>query len=183
MGRKFQGIIVCGLNGSGKTTLGRELAKVLDFKFIDMEDYHFHEAVIPYSNPRTKEEALALILADIKKYPSFVICIVNGDYLSEEILSMCHFGVYLKVPLEERIKRVEQRGYNKFGERVRVGGDMYEQELKFLQFIAKRSSDPIEQWLKTVEYPIIPIDGLEDYRKNAVKIAQLYDEFLQKGES
>lgn len=178
LGQKTQGIIVCGLNGSGKTTLGRALAKVLNFKFIDIEDYHFHESAIAYSNPRTKEEALALMLADIKKYTSFVICTVNGAYLGEEILSKCNVVTYLTAPQKDRIKRVEQRLYDQFGERIHVGGDMYEQESKFLQYVAARSEAPIEEWLKTIEYPIIPIDGMEDYKKNAVKIAQLYKEYI-----
>jgi len=34
---KPQGIIVFGANGSGKTTLGRELARILNFKHMDIE--------------------------------------------------------------------------------------------------------------------------------------------------
>ena len=177
---KPQGIIIFGLNGSGKTTLGREVAKILDFKHMDIEDYHFHESEIPYSNPRTQDECLELMLADIKKHHSFVITIVNGDYLGEEILSMCIFAVYLVAPIEARIKRIEQRGYDKFGGRVCVGGDMHEQELKFRKFVAARSSERIEQWSNAFKQPIVSVDGMEDYKNNAINIARLYNEFLGK---
>ena len=35
------GILICGYNGCGKTTLGKELAKTLGYKFMDIEDYYF----------------------------------------------------------------------------------------------------------------------------------------------
>ena len=35
------GICVCGLNGSGKTTLAGALAKELNFKHMDIEQYYF----------------------------------------------------------------------------------------------------------------------------------------------
>lgn len=40
---KLHGIIIFGANGSGKTTLGRELANILNFKHMDVEDYHLEK--------------------------------------------------------------------------------------------------------------------------------------------
>jgi len=174
------GIIICGLNGSGKTTLGRELAQILNVKHIDVEDYHFLASEIPYSNPRSSEEAVALMFADIQKYHSFVLSTVNGCYLGEEISAMYVLAVYLSAPDEARLKRVVQRGYDKFGDRVRVGGDMYAQEVKFHQFVASRTPDEVELWLQSLACPVIHVDGMADYRENAVKIAHLYDEILGK---
>ena len=176
---KTQGIIVCGMNGSGKTTLGRELARILNFKHLDIEDYHFHDAEIPYSNPRSTEETLALMLVDIKKYPSFVVTTVNGDYLGKEILSHCHFVVYLDAPLEVRLKRVKQRSYDKFGDRVLVGGDMYTQESEFYEFVTNRSSEKLDKWIGKVEYPVVLVNGMNDYKTNAEFIASEYNEFLK----
>ena len=49
------GICVCGLNGSGKTTLAGALAKELNFKHIDIEQYYFISTENPYSSSRTRE--------------------------------------------------------------------------------------------------------------------------------
>ncbi|HNX13296.1 MAG TPA: shikimate kinase [Oscillospiraceae bacterium] len=91
------GIIVFGANGSGKSTIGRELARVLNYKFMDHEDYHFEKSEIPYTVERTREECLRLMLADIDEYGSFVLCTVTGDFC-EEISSIYDFAVYLSAP-------------------------------------------------------------------------------------
>lgn len=49
------GICVCGLNGSGKTTLACALAKELNFKHINIEQYYLTSTDNPYSSSRTRE--------------------------------------------------------------------------------------------------------------------------------
>ena len=49
-----RGIIVCGANGSGKSTFGRELARALRYRYMDIEDYYFKESAVPYSEPRRR---------------------------------------------------------------------------------------------------------------------------------
>lgn len=94
-----RGIIVFGANGSGKSTLGRELARILNFKYMDIEVYHFIKSEIPYTVERTRDDSLNLILADIEKCGSFVISAVVGDF-GEEISSMYNFAVFISAPLE-----------------------------------------------------------------------------------
>ena len=124
------GIIIFGANGSGKTTLGREVARVLDFKHMDIEDYYFAESEIPYTVERPREERLALMLADIEKFRAFVLTAVTGDF-GDVIPRFYELGVFLSAPPELRLERVKQRSYNLHGGRVREGGDMYEQQLRF----------------------------------------------------
>ena len=59
-----EGIIICGGNGSGKTTLGRELAAAIGYKHMDIEDYYFMEADIPYSKSRARDEVIQLMLTE-----------------------------------------------------------------------------------------------------------------------
>lgn len=168
-----RGIIVFGANGSGKSTLGRELARVLNFKYMDIEDYHFIKSEIPYTVERSSEDCLNLMLADIEKYHSFVISAVTGD-LGREILSMYELAVFMSAPLETRIERVKQRAYEQHGKRVCKGGDMYEQQLKFVDFVASRSLSRIEQWAETLACPVIHVDGTKPISENAEWIAKQY---------
>ena len=66
------GICVCGLNGCGKTTLAKALAKELNFKHMDIENYYFSPEDDSYSSPKGREEVETLLLNDIKDNPSFV---------------------------------------------------------------------------------------------------------------
>lgn len=168
-----RGIIIFGANGSGKTTLGRELARILSFKHIDIEDYCFEESEIPYAKPRSREDYLKLMLADIEKYRSFVVTTVIGD-LGDIIPKFYEFAVYLSAPFELRMERVKQRSYKQYGERILQGGDMYEQEQKFFDFVASRPLIKIDQWAENLSCPIIHIDGTEDWHTNAENIAKQF---------
>lgn len=170
---KPQGIIVFGANGSGKTTFGHELAGILNFKHMDIEDYCFEKSEVPYTKVRSRQDYLNLMLADIEKYRSFVITTVMGD-LGDKISSMYVLGVYLSAPLELRMERVKQRSYRLYGERVCKGGDMYEQELKFFDFVASRSLSKIDEWAQTLTCPVVCIDGTVDWRINAANVAKQY---------
>ncbi|MBP3361929.1 MAG: AAA family ATPase [Clostridia bacterium] len=169
-----KGIIVFGGNGSGKTTLGRELAQVLKYKHIDIEDYYFNDAEIPYSAPRSREECIALMLADIEEYGSFVLSSVRGN-LDEKISAMYEFAIYLSAPLEIRLERVKKRALEKFGERVLAGGDMYEQEQRFFDFVASRSLEDIERWAETVTCPVIKVDAAKPISENLEYIVSQYN--------
>lgn len=170
---KPHGIIVFGANGSGKTTLGRELARILGFKHMDIENYHFEESEIPYTVERSRENCLNLMLADIEKHRAFVISAVTGDF-GEKIPPMYDLAVFISASKEIRMKRIEQREYEKHGERIREGGDMYAQHLKFVDFAASRSLSPIEQWAETLTCPVIRVDGTEDYKQTAADIADRF---------
>ena len=168
-----RGIIVFGANGSGKSTLGRELACALNFKYMDIEDYHFIQSEMPYTAERTREDCLNSMLADIEKYGSFVISAVIGDF-GEEISSMYTFAVFISAPLETRIERIKQRAYEQHGERIREDGDMVEQHLKFVDFVSSRSLSRIAQWAETLVCPVIHIDGTKSISENTDMVAKKY---------
>lgn len=159
------GICICGLNGSGKTTLGAALAEKLGFKHMDVEDYYFTRTDNPYASARTREEVEVLLFEDIKHNPCFVFSAVNGN-MNEEINSCYDLVVYLEVPLELRMKRIRQRAFDKFGDRVLPGGDMYEQEEKFFEFAEKRSPEKIEAWLKGLVCRVVRLDGSKPIEDN-----------------
>lgn len=170
---KPHGIVVFGANGSGKSTLGRELSRVLNFKHMDIENYYFEKSEIPYTVERSREDCLNLMLADIEKYNSFVLSAVTGDF-GEEISSMYDLAIFMFAPIETRMKRIRQREFKKHGYRIRKGGDMYEQHLKFIDFARSRNLSNIDRWAETLTCPIIHVDGTNDYRKTAVDIANQF---------
>lgn len=168
-----KGIIVFGLNGCGKSTIGKELANLLNYKHMDIEDYYFMESEIPYSIERTREDCLNLMLDDIKKHENFVMSAVTGDF-GEEIVSMYGLGVFITAPHAIRMERVEQRAINKFGDRVKEGGDMYQSEKAFMDFVKTRTLTKVEKWSETLKCPILHVDGRRDIAENARYIREQY---------
>lgn len=161
------GIIVCGLNGSGKSTLGKALAEKLDFHFIDNEDLYFPKANpnYVYSSPRTREEVENLLFSEIKAHENFVFASVKGDY-GEHIYPFFQYAVLIDVSKDIRIQRVRNRSFQKFGNRMLMGGDLYEQEEKFFELVKSRPENTVEEWIQSLKCPIIRIDGTKSIEEN-----------------
>lgn len=161
------GIIVCGLNGAGKSTLGKALAEDLGYYFIDNENLYFPKTDInfPYAVQRDRNEVSELLLKEIKAHENFVFTSVKGDY-GEEICSFFRYAVLIDVPKEIRMQRVKRRSFEKFGNRMMYGGDLYESENRFFEFVEARDEDTVEKWLKTLNCGVIRIDGTKSIEEN-----------------
>lgn len=161
------GILVCGLNGSGKSTLGKVLAEKLDYHFIDNEDLFFPKTDPNYTyvSPRFKSEVERLLMDEVKAHKNFVFAAVCGDS-GKEILTLYNYAVLIDVPKEIRMQRVRNRSFQKFGNRKLKGGDLYEEEERFFQFVSNRPDDYVVQWLQSLYCPTIRIDGAKPVEDN-----------------
>lgn len=163
----FMGIIVSGLNGTGKSTLGKVLAEKLHFYFIDIENLYFPK-IDPdyiYATPRTREEVEKLLLHEMKTHENFILASVKGDY-GEDIYSFFQYVILLDVSKDIRLQRVKKRSFQKFGNRMLLGGDLYEQEEKIFRFVESRDENIVEEWVKYLKCPIIRIDGTKPIEEN-----------------
>lgn len=167
-----RGIQVCGLNGCGKSTLGRALAQKIGFHFIDNEELFFtrNAADEPYANPRTRAEAEALLMEEVRRHGDFVFAAVKGDYGSA-ILPLYRYAVLIEVPKEIRLRRVRNRSFQKFGGRMKPGGDLYESEEAFFQTVAARPEDYAESWVRTLPCPVVVVDGTRPVEENVERLA------------
>lgn len=181
----IQGIAIFGLNGGGKSTLAHALAKHTDYFEMDVEDYYFPEqkesrkwamenssvisakyvGELPFSNPRTKGEVQDAILEDINKHPKFILAGVTMNWC-EEILSRIDIAFWIQTPLEERLKRIQSREEQRFGERVLTGGDMYAQQMEFRDVVKNRDPKSVEACAEKLSCPIIVLDGTLPVKHN-----------------
>ena len=167
------GIQICGLNGCGKSTLGRALAEKIGFHFIDNENLYFarSQANEPYTNPRSEEEVERLLMNEVSEHPNFIFAAVRGNY-GKEIIPMYNYIVVIEVSKEIRSQRVRNRSFEKFGRRMLIGGDLYEQEEAFFRIAESRQDDYVENWLQLVKCPIIRVDGTKKIEENVQHIIQ-----------
>lgn len=187
----MQGIAIFGLNGGGKSTLTHALAKRIGYFEMDVEDYYFpeqkesrawalendsvidtvHLGEMPFSKPRTKSEVQTAIIEDINTHPKFIISGVTMNW-SEEILSHIDIAFWVQTPLEERLKRIQQREEKRFGTRVLAGGDMYEQQAEFRKLVANRDVKVVEESARKLKCPVVILDGALAVEKNLEKILE-----------
>ena len=161
------GIVVCGLNGVGKSTLGKALAEKLQYHFIDNEDLYFPKTDPDYiyALERSREEVERLLLDEIKAHNDFVFTSVKGDYW-EEACAFFRYVIIIEAPREIRLRRVRDRSFGKFGTRMLEGGDLYEREKNFFEFVKSRSEDTVEKWVRSVNLPVIRVDGTKPIEEN-----------------
>jgi hypothetical protein len=93
--------------------------------------------------------------------------------------------VFLYTPADIRIDRLERREYERFGNRICEGGDMYEEHARFIEWSKtydtndenlglidwsktygtnnppERSLSLHEEWLKLLPCPLLRLDGTE----------------------
>lgn len=169
------GIIILGLNGSGKTTVGRELAQLLNYKRMDVEDYYFPSSGIPFSVHRTKEEVQQLMWKDICTSGNYVLSSVSCDW-GEQIIGTLQLAVFLSASLEVRLARIKQREFARFGPRVLDGGDMYESQRRFHDFVASRQEEPIKQTASLLPCPVLEIDSTLSIE---TIVQQIYNDYLR----
>ena len=165
------GILICGLNGAGKSTLGKALAKALNSRFIDSEDLYFPrtDPRDAYAAPWTRDEVEQLLLREIDAHPHFVFASVKGDY-GDEILARFQYAILVDVPKELRMRRVRDRSFRAFGNRMLPGGDLYEREERFFAAVQSRADDMVEAWAQTLRCPVIRVDGTRPVEESVTAI-------------
>lgn len=91
-------------------------------------------------------------------------------------------AVFVTVSTSIRMERLRTRELAMFGERILVGGDMYEQNIKFLDEAARYDTDEPsqvclkqhERWATELLCPVLNVDGTKDISENAAWIAERF---------
>ena len=154
-----------GASGSGTSTLGKAICTKSHFTFMDTDDYLWIPTDPKYTVKRDANERIEMMQHDIKAANHVVIAgslVGWGDVLISEFT----LAVRLVVPTEIRINRLRKREFERFGERILPGGDMYDQHLSFLKWAEEydsgnvvRSKRSHDLWQKKLACKQLTLDG------------------------
>lgn len=70
------------------------------------------------------------------------------------------------------MRRVRERSYEKYGDRILFGGDLYEKEESFFEMVEKRSENDLRNWLVTMDIPVLEVDGTLPVEENVRMICE-----------
>lgn len=157
-------IMICGLNGSGKTTLGKELSKKINFLHKDIEEYYFNNTDYKYSSSATKEAVTKEIEKDINEFENIIFTSCTGDY--GNVSNVYDLVIFIRLDKETRLKRVKQRSYKQFGDRILENGDLFERENQFFDKVYKKEESDIIEWFNNLKCSKLEIDGLKTVEEN-----------------
>ena len=171
------GILICGLNGAGKSTVGKLLADRMGYEFIDNEELFFTKTDPSYqfAGPRSEEEVIRLLEEKISANNRFIFAAVRGNYGEKLIESLEHI-VLIEAPKQIRSRRVRERSYRKFGDRILPGGDLYEKESNWFSLTDSRTDAYVTDWLDSVGRPVIRIDGTKPAEENVEYLISVLSE-------
>jgi len=172
-------IHIYGASGSGTSMLGRQLADALGFAFMDTDDYFWMPTDPKFTVKRETSERLKLMRADMDAAENAV---VSGSLTGWGDVLIPYFTLTVRVvtPTEIRIERLRAREYARFGERIRPGGDMFEQHRAFLEWAAQydtgdanmRSKADHDLWQQKLTCRQIVVSGTDDPAENARRIVE-----------
>jgi adenylate kinase family enzyme len=160
-------IHILGASGSGVSTLGQALAEQLGCPSVDVDDYFWLPSDPPFQTIRDRQERQALLGMDLNPDGPWV---VSGSLCGwgDVFVSLFNLVIFLWIPPEIRLARLEARERRLFGEEALApGGPMHETHAKFMAWTADyddgdlsmRSRALHEQWLLSLPCPVLRLEG------------------------
>jgi len=161
-------IHILGASGSGTTTLGQALEQKYGYKWLDTDHYFWFPTEPPFTASRPREERIPLMAASIEDNPK---CVISGSLCGwgDVFISKFDLVIFIYTPAEIRKERLKEREYQRYGDRIRESGDMYDEHIKFIDWamaydtgdINMRSLKLHEEWMKQIICPIIRLNGID----------------------
>ena len=113
-----RGIIVFGAPGSGTSTVGRTIATELGFAHFETDDFSgIRIDIAPFRISRSLEERTALLQAALNESGAFVISGSMWDW-GAPFVPLFDLAVFITVPTDIRIQRIQARELEKYGRRI-----------------------------------------------------------------
>ncbi|OXA83185.1 P-loop NTPase family protein [Flavobacterium hercynium] len=160
-------IHIFGASGSGVTTTGEALAAQLKLDYFDSDAFFWKQTAIPFSercNPEERNTSIRTALDNSKKW------ILGGSVFQwgDAVFPDFDLVVYLWIPQEIRMERLKKRELERYGTIIYTDPNRNEQFENFMTWasdydqntgIASRNREAHEQWMTSIPFPLLKIEG------------------------
>ena len=133
--RPLERVHIFGAAGCGSSTLGWALARRLGCQHLDSDDLYWLPTTPPFQRRRTTPERLRLLLEATKSSCQWVL---SGSVAGwgDALIPDFDLVVFLYLPTEIRLARLQSRQRARFGTALDPEGAMYGQHQAFLRWAA-----------------------------------------------
>ncbi|WP_042221811.1 ATP-binding protein [Oceanobacillus manasiensis] len=161
-------IHIMGASGVGTSILGFSLSKVLPHTYLDTDDYFW---TTKFTKQREVPERRRLLEKDLSRNENYILSGAVCGW-GDKFKSYFDLVIFLWIPQDIRLERLQQREFQRYGNEVLAGGSKYEQSKTFLEWaslydsagLEVRSKSLHEHWMADLSCPILKIEG--DYTVN-----------------
>ena len=133
---------------------------------------------MPLALFRSKEETYGLVMDDAMRVSHFVLSGTTGKSDRKLYALLFNSAVYLSAPADVRVARLRVRTATRFGARIFEGGDMCEQNGRFIESAANDETNwrlaQHEQWKEELPCCVLRVDGTRSISANAEWIVEQY---------
>ena len=164
MNRGPNKIHIFGASGSGTTALGKALSEDMSLPHFDSDDYYWKKTDPPYTQKNSIEDRHKLLLRDMEGLKGWVLS-GSMDSWSDPFRPFFDSAIFVQSNAEIRTQRLRGREYAQFGDRIKEGGDMFDEHEYFIKWahqydlgeLEGRSRKRHEEWMTTLSCPILKI--------------------------
>lgn len=164
---------ITGASGAGTTTLAKAISDKYGYTHLDTDDFIWEPTDPPFSMLRDRKSRQNLLKEAINQAEK---CVISGfmEGWGNMFIPRIDLIVYLHTDTTIRLERLRTREFQRFGARIKPGGDMYRNHEDFIKWAAAydvggleiRSKRLHEEWLKQVSCPIVRLDGASPCAEN-----------------
>jgi len=176
----IQRIHIFGASGTGTTTLAKSVANAAGFPRLDTDDIFWVRTNPPFRTIRELKERQELLRKALTKTDSWVL---SGSLCGwgDFAIPMFDLVVFLWVPQDARMRRLEKREVRRYGSEIKNPDDpRFETHKGFLEWAAAydtggldmRSKARHEKWIKELKTPLLRIKGTQSIEENTRVIMQ-----------
>jgi len=132
----YKHIHIFGASGSGTTTIAKKISERMGYSHFDSDDYFWLNTKEPFTEERDKNQCMDLMKNDLESKKEWIL---SGSLTGwgEELLPFFDMVVFVHVPSDIRIERLKNREVERYGDRIRIGGDRYKASNEFIEWASK----------------------------------------------